>query len=219
MRDGRATRAGRLHWYHNSPYIPTSYTSQPVSAHCMRKAYNYGDYGWPRPEEQTGYPRNFEDPYPRQVWINEFDRAVSTFEVIVSVDTSLATASVDTATASEVTLFQNANDGPDPPSTQRTGVNTSSLPISAELIGYWSSYYPISHKKVIMAMKPASDWNLYTKDDFMTFPDSLWTETGDECNKVGVGFDAFRCAHDLVSPALAYVAKRVDASTCICVPG
>lgn len=221
LRSNKATRAGRLYWYQDSyakGYIPTEYTEHPVSAHCMRMAFNGGNWSadpngdW---SDLTGYPRTFEDPHNRVVEISDIYPPVATFELVVKVDTALATSPAATETASEITLFQNPNDGPDPPSSQRKGANTTSLPLSAQLIGYHSSWtFPsLGASKAIVAKKPWGKSNEITKNDVMVIPDSLWSDDGYDCNKVGVDFIAFRCAHGLTSPALCL--HQVAQSGCI----
>ena len=165
--DGVATRAGRLcDW--QTYYPGSSEMSRRLSAHCMRL---------------------------NNVWweMHSIGSTETDFELVVAVDTSLASEPAATGRASEITLSQH-----------QPTATASDLPLSAAIQGL-TSYFPfptLTSSKAIVRKAPGALFSL-TKDDLMVLADSMVSVSGWECNKVGTFFGAFRCAAALLCAPIA----------------
>ena len=150
-------------WW-TQPFIPF-FTSQPDSAHCMR--WNNG-------------------------WWEAYDIHEShmDFEIIVTVNTTLGSnitqgtsTSTSNHTVSSLTLTPSRPKGV-----------TEDRRVSAHLLGELSSYeaFPVLTSSKFLVRKAPGALHTLTSNDMMVVDNTMITLDGSECNKIGVGFTAFR---------------------------
>lgn len=103
------------------------------------------------------------------------------YVLTVTVDTSLATNAVFTSTVFNLTEIQ------------PTGIAAHQT-VSAELLGALSSYFafPVLTSSKAIIRKDAGNLSPIGSNDILVVDDSMVTLHGNECNKIGVFFEAFR---------------------------
>jgi hypothetical protein len=118
------------------------------------------------------------------------------FAIRVTVNTTLATTDTSSGTVSEIILS---------PSRPR-GV-TQDKRVSAHLVGELATYqqFPVLTSSKFLLKKGTYN---FTAKDFMVIPDTMVTVDGSECNKVGVGFTAFKCDAQPPSPSVIHQASK-----------
>lgn len=163
------TRAGIACNWRDYAFIPF-FDNTPDSAHCLRM-----NNAW---------------------WeMHQIHEAHMDFELVITVNTTLATNttgdstnSTSNSSASVLTL------GPSRP----RGV-TEDKRVSAHLLGELASYiqFPVlTSSKFLVRKAPGALWSL-GPDDMLVVSDTMVTLDGTECNKVGVGFTAFKYVQNL----------------------
>lgn len=116
------------------------------------------------------------------------------FEIVVTVNTTLATnVTLGTTTSNSNNTVSTLTLTPSRP----RGV-TEDRRVSAHLLGDLASYkaFPVlTSSKFLIRKAPGALFSL-TDKDMLVVDNSMVTLDGSECNKVGVGFTAFRYVHN-----------------------
>lgn len=163
----------------------------PQSAHCMR----------------------VNNPWWEMYRIHE---ARMQFEITITVNSSLATNETDPSAAPNSTVSTLTLS----PSVPRAV--TEDKRVSAHLLGELAPYiqFPVLTSSKFLVAKNIGSLRSINPQDMLIVPDNIVTEDGSQCNKIGVGFSAFRCASGCVERCTG--ASSIDSATlfsvlfCLC---